>query len=161
MKEMRRPTPEELLSQLKSQPDKGEGTLKIFFGYAAGVGKTYAMLEAAHRAKKQGVDVVVGYVEPHTRPETMKLLADLEVLPTRSVEYKGMKLSEFDLDGALARRPQLILVDELAHTNAACSRHLSATRTSKSCCVTGSTSIPPSTCSTSRASTTSSPRSQG
>ncbi len=124
MKEMRRPTPEELLSQLKSQPDKGEGTLKIFFGYAAGVGKTYAMLEAAHRAKKQGVDVVVGYVEPHTRPETMKLLADLEVLPTRSVEYKGMKLSEFDLDGALARRPQLILVDELAHTNAAGSRHV-------------------------------------
>lgn len=124
MKEMRRPTPEELLSQLKSQPDKGEGTLKIFFGYAAGVGKTYAMLEAAHRAKKQGVDVVVGYVEPHTRPETMKLLADLEVLPTQSVEYKGMKLSEFDLDGALARRPQLILVDELAHTNAAGSRHV-------------------------------------
>lgn len=124
MKEMRRPTPEELLSQLKNQSEKGEGTLKIFFGYAAGVGKTYAMLEAARRAKKQGVDVVVGYVEPHTRPETMKLLAGLEVLPTRSVEYKGMKLSEFDLDGALARRPQLILVDELAHTNAAGSRHV-------------------------------------
>ena len=99
------------------------GRLKIFFGYAAGVGKTYAMLEAAHRAKEAGVDVVAGYIEPHTRPETMALLEGLEVLPTKTVTYKGISLKEFDLDGALARHPQLLLVDELAHTNAAGSRH--------------------------------------
>lgn len=94
------------------------GSLKIFFGYAAGVGKTYAMLAAAHSARKTGVDVVVGYVEPHTRPETQALLDGLEVLPTLPVPYHGTVLQEFDLDAAIRRKPQLILVDEMAHTNA-------------------------------------------
>lgn len=97
--------------------------MKIFFGYAAGVGKTYAMLKAAHRAKDQGVDVAVGYVEKHTRPDTLALLDGLEQLPTLKVEYKGIVLNEFDLDAALKRRPQLLLVDELAHSNAAGCRH--------------------------------------
>ena len=101
----------------------GTGRLKIFFGYAAGVGKTYAMLEAAHQAQKEGVDVVVGYVEPHARPDTLALLEGLEVLSCREVDYRGIRLREFDLDGALARRPQLILVDELAPSNAPGCRH--------------------------------------
>ena len=101
----------------------GTGRLKIFFGYAAGVGKTYAMLEPAHQAQKEGVDVVVGYVEPHARPDTLALLEGLEVLSCREVDYRGIRLREFDLDGALARRPQLILVDELAHSNAPGCRH--------------------------------------
>ena len=101
----------------------GTGRLKIFFGYAAGVGKTYAMLEAAHQAQKEGVDVVVGYVEPHARPDTLALLEGLETLPPAAINYRGIRLREFDLDGALARRPQLILVDELAHSNAPGCRH--------------------------------------
>ncbi|MBU5625423.1 sensor histidine kinase KdpD [Oscillibacter sp. MSJ-2] len=103
---------------------RGPGKLKIFFGYAAGVGKTYAMLEAAHRARDGGVDVVAGYIEPHTRPETMALLDGLELLKAREITYRGIRLREFDLDGALRRRPQLILVDELAHTNAEGCRHV-------------------------------------
>ncbi|WP_031472014.1 sensor histidine kinase [Agathobaculum desmolans] len=106
----------------------GEGThlagkLKIFFGYAAGVGKTYAMLEAAHQAQKEGMDVVVGYVEPHARPDTLALLDGLESLPCKEIDYRGIKLKEFDLDRALQRKPQLILVDELAHNNAQGCRH--------------------------------------
>lgn len=100
-----------------------KGHLKIFFGYAAGVGKTYAMLEAAHQAKKQGVDVVAGYIERHTRPDTLALLDGLEQIPVKNVEYKGIALKEFDLDAALKRRPALLLVDELAHSNAAGCRH--------------------------------------
>ena len=107
--------------------DRGDtaspGRLKIFFGYAAGVGKTYAMLEAAHQVQKEGVDVVVGYIEPHARPDTLALLNGLEVLPCKEIEYRGIKLREFDLDGALRRKPQLILVDELAHSNAQGCRH--------------------------------------
>ena len=121
--EDRRPDSEQLLRSIQNADGPPGGRLKIFFGYAAGVGKTYAMLEAAHRAKEAGVDVVAGYIEPHTRPETMALLEGLEVLPTKTVTYKGISLKEFDLDGALARHPQLLLVDELAHTNAAGSRH--------------------------------------
>lgn len=94
------------------------GKLKIFFGYAAGVGKTYAMLQAAHQVKERGVDVAVGYVEPHARPQTAALLEGLEQLPTKKCLQGGISLNEFDLDGALRRKPQLILVDELAHTNA-------------------------------------------
>ncbi|WP_456236181.1 histidine kinase, partial [Intestinibacillus massiliensis] len=105
-------------------PAQGAGKLKIFFGYAAGVGKTYAMLEAAHQARDAGVDVVAGYIEPHSRPETMALLDGLEQLPPQMVAYKGVTLREFDLDAALRRRPQLILVDELAHTNAGGCRHV-------------------------------------
>ncbi len=99
------------------------GKLKIFFGYVAGVGKTFAMLEAARREKADGVEVVIGYVEPHGRAETEALLEGLEILPVRSIPYRGVTLREFDLDAALKRRPKLILVDELAHTNAEGSRH--------------------------------------
>lgn len=99
------------------------GRLKIFFGYAAGVGKTYAMLEAAHQAQKEGLDVVVGYVEPHARPDTLALLEGLEALPCKEIDYRGIKLRELDLDRALQRKPQLILVDELAHNNAQGCRH--------------------------------------
>lgn len=102
---------------------KKQGTLKIFFGYAAGVGKTYAMLKAAHRASKQGEDVVVGYIERHTRPDTLALLDGLEQLPNKIVDYKGIRLKEFDLDAALKRHPQILLVDELAHSNADGCRH--------------------------------------
>ncbi len=118
-----RPSPEALLRGVQRGPRQSVGTLKIFFGYAAGVGKTYAMLEAARRAKEAGLDVAAGYIEPHTRPETMALLEGLEQLPSRHVLYKRMELREFDLDAALERRPQLILVDELAHTNAPGCRH--------------------------------------
>lgn len=107
----------------KSDNHAAAGKLKIFFGYAAGVGKTYAMLEAAHAAKQNGIDVVLGYIEPHARPKTSALLDGLEMLPRKQIDYRGVKLEEFDLDKALRRRPQLILVDELAHTNAAGSRH--------------------------------------
>lgn len=123
MTEDMRPDPQTLLRGAQRAERKPEGKLKIFFGYAAGVGKTYAMLEAARRARDAGVDVVAGYIEPHTRPETMALLEGLEQLPAKAVPYKGITLREFDLDAALARHPQLILVDELAHTNAPGSRH--------------------------------------
>ncbi len=116
--------PQELLRQIQAEEKTpSRGLLKIFFGYAAGVGKTYAMLEAAHEASKQGIDVVAGYIEPHTRPETLALLPGLERLPTKTVRHGEMQLREFDLDAALRRRPQLLLVDELAHTNAPGSRH--------------------------------------
>lgn len=107
----------------EEERDKTRGRLKIFFGYAAGVGKTYAMLKAAHEAKQRGIDVIVGYIEPHARPKTAALLHGLEVLPSKSVPYNGITLREFDIDAALQRKPQLILVDELAHTNADGSRH--------------------------------------
>src|SRR3954471_23150269 len=112
-----RPNPDELLARVREQETKsGRGKLKIFFGAAAGVGKTYAMLEAAHTRLAEGVDVVAGYVEPHRRPETEILLAGLEILPPSEIEYRGTIQVEFDLDAALARHPALILVDELAHT---------------------------------------------
>lgn len=103
--------------------DASKGKLKIFFGYAAGVGKTYAMLQAAHQAKERGVDVVAGYIEPHARPQTAALADGLERLPVKQIVHGEITLNEFDLDGALNRKPQLILVDELAHTNAGGSRH--------------------------------------
>lgn len=116
--------PDALLQQLEEEEaQKNKGRLKIFFGYAAGIGKTYAMLEAAQQAKAAGVDVVAGYIEPHTRPDTMALVDGLEVLPPLRVDYNHITLKEFDLDGALRRRPQLMLVDELAHTNARGCRH--------------------------------------
>lgn len=121
--EEQRPSPDALLKQIETDPARLPGRLKIFFGYAAGVGKTYAMLDAAHQMKRDGADVVAGYIEPHTRPETLHLLDGLEQLPPRLTGYQGIQLREFDLDGALARHPQLILVDELAHTNAPGSRH--------------------------------------
>ena len=117
-----RPDPDELLKQAKSEEEK-RGKLKIFLGYAAGVGKTYAMLEAAHQRKAQGLDVVVGYVETHQRAETEELVAGLEALPRKKVEYRNVQLTELDVDAVLKRHPQLILVDEFAHTNVPGSRH--------------------------------------
>ena len=120
----RRPDPDELLARVKkAETRQARGKLKIFFGAAAGVGKTYAMLEAARQQRAQGVDVVVGWVDTHGRAETEALLGDLEVLARRPLEYHGTTIREFDLDTALARRPALMLVDELAHTNAPGSRH--------------------------------------
>ncbi len=122
--ELHRPDPDKLLAQIKSDEAKSQrGKLKIFLGYVAGVGKTYAMLEAAHQRLDEHQDVVVGYAETHGRKETEALLAGLEIIPRRQVEYRGTTLSEMDLDQILARRPQLVLVDELAHTNAPGSRH--------------------------------------
>lgn len=119
-----RQNPDRLLKTIWVQEEnRKKGHLKIFFGYAAGVGKTYAMLKAAHIAKKQEIDVVAGYIEPHACPETAALLNGLELLPTREVEYNGIMLHEFDIDAALKRKPQLMLVDELAHTNAQGCRH--------------------------------------
>jgi two-component system sensor histidine kinase KdpD len=117
-----RPDPDELLKQVQSE-EHTRGRLKIFLGYAAGVGKTFAMLEAAHQRKQQGLDVVVGYIETHGRVETEAMLADLEILPRKQVEYHGVTLPEMDVDAVLKRHPSLALVDEFAHTNAPGSRH--------------------------------------
>ena len=119
-----RPDPDQLLARVKAQEaHAGRGKLKVFFGAAAGVGKTYAMLEAARAQRAAGVDVVVGVVETHGRAETQALLEGLEILPRRTIDYHGTRLTEFDLDAAIARRPAVLLVDELAHTNAPESRH--------------------------------------
>ena len=115
-----RPSPDALL---KAAQKEARGKFKIFFGAAPGVGKTYEMLTAAHRRKAEGIDVVAGIVETHGRAETEAMLAGLEILPQRSIDYKGRVLHEMDLDAILARRPALVLVDELAHTNAPGSRH--------------------------------------
>jgi len=120
-----RPNPDALLARIQAEEAHAErGRLMIFFGYAAGVGKTYSMLAAARRAAAAGRDVVVGYVEPHGRAETEALLAGLEAIPVRKIEYQGVVLSEFDVDAALARKPSVLLVDELAHTNAVGCRHV-------------------------------------
>lgn len=120
-----RPDPDALLARLRAEPDaSARGKLKVFFGMCPGVGKTYTMLEAARQKAIEGVDVVAGYVEPHARPETEAILIGLEVMARKRVEYRGVILEEFDLDAALKRRPQLILVDELAHSNAPGSRHV-------------------------------------
>jgi two-component system, OmpR family, sensor histidine kinase KdpD len=117
-----RPDPDELLKNLKAE-DRNRGKLKIFLGYAAGVGKTYAMLEAAYQRKEQGIDVVVGYVETHKRTETEELLKGLEILTRKHVEYHNVVLPELDVDAVIRRHPHLVLVDEFAHTNAPGSRH--------------------------------------
>ena len=119
-----RATPDQILKDINDESKRLErGHLHIFFGYAAGVGKTYAMLKAAHKTVKNGFDTVIGYVEPHMRPATSALLEGLEILPTKTILYEGMTLHEFDLDAVLKRRPQLVIVDELAHTNASGCRH--------------------------------------
>jgi two-component system sensor histidine kinase KdpD len=115
-----RPTPEHFLTLIRQQQ---RGRLKIYLGYAAGVGKTYEMLQEAHRLKRLGVDVVVGIVETHGRADTAALIGDLEQVRRRRIEYRGVVLEEMDLDALLARRPNVALVDELAHTNAPGSRH--------------------------------------
>lgn len=118
-----RPSPAALLAAAGAADGPRRGRLKVFLGMCPGVGKTYAMLEAAQARRRTGEEVVVGLVETHGRRETEALLAGLEVLPRRVVEHRGVTLAEFDLDAALARRPALLLVDELAHTNAPGSRH--------------------------------------
>ena len=119
-----RPDPDALLARVQREEAKARrGRLKIFFGAAAGVGKTYAMLSAAHEKRGEGIDVVVGLVETHGRAETIAVLGDLEQLPLREIEHRGTTLREFDLDAALRRHPALIIVDELAHTNAPGCRH--------------------------------------
>jgi len=117
-----RPSPEALLEAARREDDRA-GRLKIFVGAAPGVGKTYEMLQSAHARRKAGIDVVVGVVETHGRAETEALLAGLEVIPRRRFDHKGQGLEEMDLDALIARRPQIALVDELAHTNAPGSRH--------------------------------------
>lgn len=119
-----RPDPDALLARIEEQTAReARGQLKVFFGASPGVGKTYAMLAEAQRLREHGRDVVVGVVETHGRAETQRLLAGLDVLPRKRVEYRGRVLDEFDLDAALARKPSVVLVDELAHTNAPGSRH--------------------------------------
>jgi two-component system, OmpR family, sensor histidine kinase KdpD len=118
--EPRRPDPEALLAAANKAR---RGRLKVFLGMAPGVGKTYEMLRTARRRKAEGEDMVIGVVESHGRRETESLLRGLEVLPRKPIEYKGRALMEFDIDGALARRPKLLIVDEYAHSNATGSRH--------------------------------------
>jgi two-component system, OmpR family, sensor histidine kinase KdpD len=119
-----RPDPEALLRRVQEQEARARrGQLKVFLGASPGVGKTFTMLEAARAKRADGLDVVVGLVETHGRAETARLLEGLETIPRRSVEYRGTRLEEFDLDAALARRPAILLVDELAHSNVPGSRH--------------------------------------
>jgi two-component system sensor histidine kinase KdpD len=115
-----RPAPERFLALIREQQ---RGRLKVYLGFAAGVGKTYEMLQEGHRLKRQGVDVVIGIVETHNRAETAALIGDLEQVPRRRIEYRGVVLEEMDLDALLKRHPKVALVDELAHTNAPGSRN--------------------------------------
>src|SRR5689334_20901646 len=113
-----RPDPDQLLAHVQAEEARAKrGRLRIFFGASAGVGKTYSMLEAARSRRASGADVVVGYVEPHGRVETERLLEGLERLPPLAVQYRGIVRNELDLDAALKRRPTILLVDELAHSN--------------------------------------------
>lgn len=117
--------PDELLNSLKSEEEKSKrGKLKIFFGMCAGVGKTYSMLKAAHEEKLKGIDIIIGYVETHNRKETADLVEGFEIIKRKLSNYKSTNLEEMDLDAIVARKPQIVLVDELAHTNAPGSRHI-------------------------------------
>jgi len=109
-----RPSPETLLAKLK---ESERPRLRVYLGAAAGVGKTYQMLEDAHQLKRQGVDIVIAFVEPHGRAETAALIGDLEQVPLRRIEYRGVTLEEMDVEAVIARRPEIAIVDELAHTN--------------------------------------------
>jgi len=118
-----RPNPDQLLEAVSADDKKGRGSLKIFLGMCAGVGKTYTMLGEAHIVKKEGVDVIVGIVDTHGREDTAHLLAGLELLPPKKIIYREKTFDEFDIDQVLKRKPKLVLVDELAHSNIAGSRH--------------------------------------
>lgn len=119
-----RPNPDELLASLQNEEEKTrQGKLKIFFGMCAGVGKTYTMLQTAHAEKQKGSDIIVGYVETHNRKETDELAEGFETIPRKTYEYRSATFQEMDLDAIIARKPQIVLVDELAHTNAPGSRH--------------------------------------
>ena len=127
MGEEKRPDPKQFLKQMQLEQEKikrkNRGKCCIFLGYAAGVGKTYAMLKAAHELIQSGVDVVAGYIEPHARPETKAMTEGIETIPPLMIAYKGIELREMDLDAILKRKPEIVLVDELAHTNAEGLRH--------------------------------------
>ncbi len=125
MNEPRRPTPEEILARVnKTERAAGRGRLKLFLGFAAGVGKTYEMLcEANRRKHERGQDIVIGYIETHKRADTEAQIGDLEVVPRKNIEYRGAVFEEMDTDAVIARRPKWVLVDELAHTNIPGSRH--------------------------------------
>src|SRR5690348_14532268 len=114
-------TPEQWLEQ--TAPEKKSGIFKLFLGYAPGVGKTYNMLAEAIRRKKRGEEVVIGVVETHGRKGVAELLSQLEAVPRRTLEYRGTMFQEMDVDAILARKPQVVLVDELAHTNIEGSKH--------------------------------------
>jgi two-component system, OmpR family, sensor histidine kinase KdpD len=119
-----RPNPDELLASLKNEEEKSKrGKLKIFFGMCAGVGKTYSMLQTAHAERLKGCEIIIGYIETHNRKETSKLVAGFELIPRKTYEYKSTPVQEMDLDAIISRKPQIVLVDELAHTNAPGSRH--------------------------------------
>jgi len=119
-----RPNPDQLLADVQTDEAKQRrGRLKVFFGMAAGVGKTYAMLEEARKRAAEGLDVLIAYAEPHIRSDTESLLLGLEILPYKIVEYRNARLKELDLDAVLVRKPALVIVDELAHTNAPGMRH--------------------------------------
>jgi two-component system, OmpR family, sensor histidine kinase KdpD len=120
MAEERRPEPE---SFLDLEPQSRRGRLKIYIGPAAGVGKTYRMLEEAHELRSNGTDVVLGFIETHGRVETERKVGDLETVPRKKISYRGVELEEMDVDAILARRPEVAIVDELAHTNVPGSRH--------------------------------------
>src|SRR6476620_7946609 len=115
-----RPTGEQLLARIQSAD---RARLRIYIGAAPGVGKTYSMLEDAHAFRRQGVDVVIGFIETYGRADTDAQVRDLEIVPKRKVEYRGVVLEEMDVDAILARKPRMCVVDELAHTNAPGSRH--------------------------------------
>ena len=119
-----RPDPDELLAFLINEEEKSKhGKLKIFFGMCAGVGKTYTMLQVAHAEKLKGIDIIAGYVETHNRLETAELVKGFELVPRKTIEYKNTRVQEMDLDAIIARKPNIVLVDELAHTNAPGCRH--------------------------------------
>ncbi|MFN8672837.1 MAG: sensor histidine kinase KdpD [Candidatus Sericytochromatia bacterium] len=119
-----RPNPDLILQEIKNNDENSKkGKLKIFFGMCAGVGKTYAMLKMAHDLQKKGADIIIGYIETHGRKETQALITDLELIPRKKIEYKGVFIEEMDIDAILNRKPQIVLVDELAHSNANGSRH--------------------------------------
>jgi two-component system, OmpR family, sensor histidine kinase KdpD len=119
-----RPDPDELLASIKLEEDHNKrGKLKIFFGMCAGVGKTFSMLESAHIDKSKGKDIIIGYIETHNRSDTNELLEGFEIIPRKAVEYRGAKLEDADIEAIIKRKPEIILIDELAHTNVPGSRH--------------------------------------
>ncbi len=120
MQDRSRPTGEQVLAKIQTDQ---RARLRIYIGAAPGVGKTYSMIEDAHALRRDGVDVVIGYVETHGRAETEAKIADLEVIPRRQIDYRGVTLEEMDVDAILTRKPALCMIDELAHTNAPGSRH--------------------------------------
>ncbi|MBO5524529.1 MAG: histidine kinase, partial [Roseburia sp.] len=116
--------PDAYLKMIEQEEQRdNKGKLKIFFGYAAGVGKTYAMLSAAKKEQKAGADIVIGYLEPHARPDTRKMAEGLEALPVREMRVGKITVKEMDIDAVLKRSPKIVLIDEMAHTNADGCRH--------------------------------------